>query len=468
MAKGNFPGKPVLMIDDEPSWLRAVKILLERHLGIHHVVTCSDSREATRLLDEQTYSLLLLDLTMPHRSGVDVLTEAAERCPSMPVIILTGRNEIDLAVDCMKRGAYDYFVKTVEDDRLVTAVRNALELAELRQENSRLQESFLDEELQHPEAFAEFITGSDEMRRVFRYAEAIAESRQPVLISGETGTGKELMARALHRLSAAGGPFVAVNIAGLDDHVFSDTLFGHVPGAFTGASTKRSGLVAEASGGVLFLDEIGDLDLASQVKLLRLLQEGEYFALGDDKPRRHRARIIVATNLDLVERIDRGLFRRDLYYRLKTHQIHLPALRERGGDLALLLRHFLRRACAEAGCAIPGCDAALLQLQGYPFPGNVRELEGLVHDAIRRSAGPELVVEVPGGSAQVAQPLAGGQPPLAEFNLDGPLPTLEEADRMLVDEAMRRSDGIITQAARMLGISRPALSKRLKKQNAPE
>jgi len=464
MSKALYPKRPVLLIDDEASWLRAVSMLLERQLGINHLVTCSDSRESTRLFEEQSYSVLLLDLTMPHRGGEEVLAEAREKCPQMPVIILTGRNEIDLAVNCMKLGAYDYFIKTVEDGRLLAAVSHALELSELRQENLHLQHSLLSDDLKHPEAFEAFVTADPGMVSVFRYAEAVAESRQPVLISGETGTGKELMARAFHQLSAAEGPFVAVNIAGLDDHVFSDTLFGHVRGAFTGAEQNRPGLVEEAAGGVLFLDEIGDLESASQVKLLRLLQEGEYFPLGGDRPRRCRARIVAATNLDLATQIGAGSFRRDLFYRLNTHHVHLPALRERRGDLSLLLAHFVEQACLELGKDAPLLESELVrQMEGYPFPGNLRELKSLVFDAISRMQEGRLELVVDNlSSGEPSGPEALEHKGGAELNFPEQLPTLNEITELLIDEAISRAEGNITQAAKWLGISRPALSKRLK------
>jgi len=462
MPEALFPVKPVLLVDYELSCLRAVSMLLERHLGINHLVTCNDSRKTTRLFGEQEYSLLLLDLTMPHRGGEDVLAEAVESHPQMPVIILTGRNEINLAVSCMKRGAFDYFVKTVEDDRLLTAVRHALELAELRRENSRLQEGLFADDLKHPAAFVEIVTRDPEMLRIFQYAEAIAEGSQPVLISGETGTGKELMARAFHRLCAPDEPFVAVNIAGLDDHVFSDTLFGHLKGAFTGAEQSRAGLIEEASGGVLFLDEIGDLESTSQTKLLRLLQEGEYLPLGADRPKHSRARVVAATNLDLAESIEAGRFRRDLYYRLNTHHIRLPALRQRCGDLPLLARYFVTLACEEFDKPLPDLDKDLMrQLAAYGFPGNLRELRSLVYDAVGRMQQGQIQFSLP-AAAQVTEVAAPPAKPVGKLLFPDDLPTLQEVSEQLVDEAMARSEGNISQAARWLGISRPALSKRLK------
>ena len=232
------------------------------------------------------------------------------------------------------------------------------------------------------------------MFAIFRYLEAIAPSPQPVLITGETGTGKELVAQALHRLSARPGEFVAVNVAGLDDAMFSDTLFGHTRGAFTGADGARDGLITSTAEGTLFLDEIGDLTVASQVKLLRLLQDGTFYPLGADRPRRSRARIICATNCDVAQGVSAGTFRKDLYYRLRTHHLNLPPLRARTGDLPLLVQHVVDKAAQVLGKAAPTVPLALYQLlNAYPFPGNVRELEGLLFDAVARHQGTTLSLQ---------------------------------------------------------------------------
>ncbi|NIY18432.1 MAG: AAA domain-containing protein, partial [Nitrospinaceae bacterium] len=250
-------------------------------------------------------------------------------------------------------------------------------------ENSLLREHLLSSELLHPEAFADIVTADKTMHALFQYIEAVSTTPQPILITGETGAGKELIARSIHDVSKRRGKYVPVNIAGLDDNVFSDTLFGHVRGAFTGADKKRDGLIEQAAGGTLFLDEIGDLNASSQVKLLRLLQEREYFPLGSDTPRRTDARIIVATNRDLQKMQKEGEFREDLYFRLRSHLIRLPPLRERLDDLPLLVDHFLTRAAEGLGRKKPTVTAELFQLLStYPFPGNVRELEAMIFNAV--------------------------------------------------------------------------------------
>jgi DNA-binding NtrC family response regulator len=287
------------------------------------------------------------------------------------------------------------------------------------------------------------------------------------LITGETGVGKELVARAVHRLSGRDGDFVAVNVAGLDDLMFSDTLFGHKRGAFTGAEQTRQGMVARASSGTLFLDEIGDLNPASQVKLLRLLQEAEFYPLGSDAAVVSRARIIVATNLDLGRMIEEGRFRRDLFYRLNVHQVRIPSLRERSDDIPLLLEFFLDEAARTFSKRKPAYPPELLSyLSGYHFPGNVRELQALVYDAVARHQGGVLSLAVfreaigRGTSSGSNLAVGSGRPGLHLGPADR-FPTLQEAEEFLVTEALDRADGNQGAAASLLGISRHALNKRL-------
>ena len=468
MEKSLYPARPVLLVDDEKVWLRSLSLALERLGGINHLLQCSDSREAPELVRRHRPSLILLDLTMPHLSGEDLLEMLGKEHPEIPVIVLSGLNQLETAVRSMKLGAFDYFVKSVEEERLMAGVRHALRLFELESENRELASGLLGRELHHPEAFAELVTRDPKMLALFRYVEAIAGGSQPVLITGESGVGKELMARAVHRIGRPKKPWVAVNIAGLDDNVFSDTLFGHTRGAFTGADRIRPGMVERAEGGTLFLDEIGDLCHASQVKLLRLLQEGEYFPIGSDRPKRANIRVVVATNQDLAVRQAAGEFRNDLYFRLCTHQVHIPPLRERTEDIPVLLQAFLAEAAQSFGKGPPTPPPELCQLLGaYHFPGNVREMRAMVFDAVGTHGSGKLSMESfkkaidrqSGPDRDEAGPVAGG----AKVSFSCQLPTLEEVQHALVAEAMGRAGGNQTLAARMLGISRPALSKRLKK-----
>ncbi|MBE0501438.1 MAG: sigma-54-dependent Fis family transcriptional regulator [Desulfuromonadales bacterium] len=470
MMSDNYSRYTVLIVDDEPSWLRAMDLALERTLGTKNLL-CSDSSEAMALLARQPVSLILLDVTMPHISGDELLETIKAVHPHLPVIITTGLVQVELAVECMKRGAFDYFVKTTETDRIMNGVRRAFEMTDLRLENRRLREHFLQEELEHPEDFTGLITTSPKMRAVCQYIEAIAQSPEPVLILGESGVGKELVARAVHTAGRSGGPWVAVNIAGLDDNVFSDTLFGHIKGAYTGADKSRSGVIEEAAGGTLFLDEIGDLSPVSQVKLLRLLQEGDYYPLGSDTPKQHRTRFVFATNRDLAALQASGGFRPDLYYRLNAYRIALPPLRERPEDIPLLLDQFLDEAATSLQKQKPTVAAELVSLlQRYPFPGNIREMRAMIFEALSlHKGGPLKIAAVqasPGRGLDL--PLSASTPAADAADLPSTiqypaaLPTLKESADLLVDEALRRTNHNQTQAARLLGISRPALSKRLK------
>lgn len=471
MKEAVYPANPVLVVDDETAWLRSLGLLLERSLGINNIILAEDGREALEILGRVRVSLVLLDVTMPHLSGEQVLEKIMEDFPEIPVIINTGRGEVDIAVRCMQMGARDYFLKTVEPERLIAGIRSTLALESLREENLRLKEGLVVPKLKYPEVFAPITTRCPEVLALFRYIEAIGTSREPVLITGESGTGKELFSKAVHQVCSRQGPWRAVNVAGLDDNVFSDTLFGHVRGAFTGADRLRGGLVEEAAGGTLFLDEVGDLSLSSQVKLLRLLQEGEYYPLGSDSPKKANIRIVAATNHDLEGQVASGRFRRDLYYRLKLHHVNLPPLRERLEDLPMLVDVFLEEAANSVGKPKPSPPPELYDLLGtYHFPGNVRELRGMVYDAVTRHRKGKLslrtfeqatgIRERRRGRADAEPQGADGE---ASLIFTERLPTLKDAADLLVAEAMRRSGGNQTLASKLLGISRPALSKRLNK-----
>ena len=469
MSERTSPPFAILLVDDEVAWLRSLSMTLERSAGLTHLITCDEPRRVMDILDGHDVGVVLLDLTMPHLSGEDLLARIAADHPDVSVIVVSGMNQIETAVRCVKLGAFDFHVKTDEEDRLVAGVLRAVRMQELQRENLEMTSRLLAGAPQHPEAFSGIITNDATMRTLFSYIEAVARSPQPLLITGESGVGKELIARATHQLSGCRGPLVAVNIAGLDDPVFADTLFGHVRGAFTGADQPRRGVVEEAAEGTLFLDEIGDLSIPSQVKLLRFLQDGEYFPLGSDRPRRVKARVIVATHQDLTAKEKAGLFRRDLYYRLRTHRVRVPPLRERKGDVPLLLDHFLDEAARSLGKKKPTAPRQLAQLLAtHDFPGNVRELKAMVFDAV--SVHKERVLSMdsfldaigPRRAAQTATPVGSGEPEKNPFSGLERLPSFGESLELLVQEAMARAGGNQTLAARLLGMSQPALSKRLK------
>ena len=469
MKETTYPELPVMVVDDEAQALTSFELTL-RSAGIANFICCQDSRDVMPMLARREIEIMLLDLWMPHLSGDELLRRITVDHPDVPVIIVTGADDVDTAVKCMKQGAFDYIVKPVEKSRLVSSVKRGIELRELHRENQMLKARVLSDQLSRPEAFAEIVTDSPAMRSIFQYVEAVAPSPRPVLITGETGVGKELVARAVHTLSNRKGTFVPVNVAGLDDHVFADTLFGHKKGAFTGALEGRPGLVEQAAGGTLFLDEIGDLSAVSQVKLLRLLQDGEYLPLGSDIAKRSDARIVVATNQDLDAARNAGRFRKDLYYRLCGHRLQLPPLRERPEDLPVLLDHFLEGAAKSLGKKKPTPPDELLKLLGvYSFPGNVREMESMVYNAVSIHTAGKLSMdafksEIFKTQPSLDSPVAGPVDAAVEQTVfPDPLPTLKQVEALLVDEALRRSGGNQAIAAMMLGITRQALNKRLKK-----
>ncbi len=468
MTESLYPAFSVLLIDDENSWLRTMTMTLSMDGGITNVIRCQDSRQALNILAKENVGLVLLDVNMPHISGDKLLPQIIAEHPGVTVIVVSGLNQIDIAVTCMKSGAFDFYVKTGEKERLLKGVQRAIKTIELERENIAIRSRFLTGKLDRPEAFSDIVTQDQTMSSIFQYIEAIAVSSQPVLVTGESGVGKELIVNSIHALSGRKGPLLTVNVAGLDDSVFSDTLFGHSRGAFTGADKARSGMVEKASNGTLFLDEIGDLSIASQVKLLRLLQEGEYFPLGSDLPKRINARVVVATHQDLAVSQTEGKMRKDLYYRLCGHHVHVPPLRERKDDIELLLHHFLKQAATEFGKNKPAIPKELpVLLANYNFPGNVRELKGMVFDAMGMHKSKMLSMDAfkRAIDKQVPPTARSAQEAAVEgvFVADSPLPQLSEVADLLVREAMKRAEGNQSLAARLLGVSQPALNKRLKK-----
>ncbi len=476
----NSVNSVILIVDDEPLTAEFYEAVLIEH-GYSDTLVSSDSRTVMELIAHTPVSVVLLDLNMPYLSGEEILSQITERYPEIPVIVITAVDRIETAVECMKGGAFDFMTKPVDEARMVGAVRNARRLLELQDQVQIMRQNENRNEPDDPRRFRGIVTVSPLMKRVFVQLEAIARTPWPVFVTGESGTGKELIARAIHDLSERSGELVAVNVAGLDGTMFSDTLFGHRKGAFTGADATRQGLIEQANRGTLFLDEIGDLDQQSQVKLLRLLQEGEYYPLGADRPSRSHARIVVATNADLEQLQQEGTFRRDLYYRLVSHRIHLPPLRERSEDIPVLFTHFLHEACETLGCSVPQVQPELFDyISRYRFPGNVRELQAMVYDALGRHTGGRLSIETvreylrntdagaagngttwsgPGEAAAREQDASEAATLIRRF---GGFPKLKDVEAWLIDEALRLSGGNQSAAASMLGVSQSTVSRRAK------
>ena len=474
--KHTFPLNPILVVDDENHALDSFEIALHS-VGFTNVITCADSREVMDIMRAKKPVLVLLDLIMPHISGEQLICEIHREFADTSILVVTAVEDIDTVVECISNGAMDYLLKPVEKAHLRSRVLRCLEMQDLQNENTILRRHLLKGGIEFPEVFQEIITQNSQMLSIFQYCESIARSNYPVLIIGETGTGKELIARAIHRLSGRSGKFVALNIASLDDSLFTDTMFGHVKGAFTGADDRRKGVVDLASGGTLFLDEIGDLSKRSQTKLLRLLQEREYTPIGSDAKRNANVRVLASTNRNVDQMLESGEFRNDLYYRLMSHHIELPLLRDRPDDIRLLLDHFLEQTSREMNKKKPRYHPELLNLlRCYHFPGNIRELKHLVADAVAKHKQKMLSSETFKKYIETASssPL-GGQavlsPGFLEFETitfsEMEIPRLKEAilnlTRMLIKAAMRKSGGNQTIAARILGISQQSLSAKIAK-----
>ncbi len=463
----------MVIVDDEIHLIDSFSLIL-RSAGIANVRAFDDSARVMPFLNEQRVAAVVLDLLMPHTSGIELLTQIKQEFPGVPVIIMTAMNDLDTAVECMKKGAFDYLVKPVEKNRFVSTVKKALEINELRDEVHALKRYLLSGTLTNKDAFSLIFTQSQKLFAVCQYVEAIASSQQPVLITGETGVGKELIALVVHDLSRRDGKFIAVNAAGLDDMMFSDTLFGHGKGAYTGADNRREGLIMQAAGGTLFLDEIGDVSEVSQIKILRLLEEGVYYPLGSDMERHSDARIVASTNRNLHEMMTAGKFRKDLYYRLSAYHVEIPPLRERLEDIPLLVNKFIEEAAESMNKKKPTLPPELFTLfSTYNFPGNVRELKAMVYDAVAQHKGGVM-------SMQSFKKAVGNKPNnrhgISKFGISSAgkktdelpdpfsrFPTLKESEYHLVEEALKLSKGNQTIAASLLGVTRQALYKRLKR-----
>ncbi len=460
----------ILVVDDDTDLLHQLTRTLVSN-GIGEAEPLSSPFQVMERLATGDISVVLLDLVMPGMSGMsgaDLLSKVNQHFPHIPVIMMTAVADVSTAVHCIKTGAFDYLTKPLDTARLYATVSKALDFSELTRQNRHLQDFLLGEPLARSEIFSGIITADPKMTAIFKLVETVAPTLHPILISGETGVGKELIARAVHDASGLAGEFVPVNVAGLDEIMFPDMIFGHKRGAYTGASEQRDGLIRKAAGGTLFLDEIGDMKPESQKMLLRLLQEKEYYRLGSDVLYQSSARIVAASNRDFKAMIAAGTFRQDLYHRLTIHQILIPALRERPGDIPLLAEQFAHEAATALGKEPPELSVELkFALSGYDFPGNVRELINMMRNAVAchrsgtltRKDFPDLAaVAVSRKKGVVRVSNEGGFTFYTAFEK---FPTIDEVEELLVREAMKASAGNKGVAIELLGISRPTLNKKL-------
>ncbi|HEY3450213.1 MAG TPA: sigma-54 dependent transcriptional regulator [Myxococcales bacterium] len=451
----------ILILDDDAAILSYLRVFFMQ-LGRHEVRTLQESPKAVATIEEFRPDLLLLDIDMPRMTGIDVLRALGGHALRPEILAISGVEDVKLAVEAMKLGAYDYLTKPLDAEKLVIAVDRALERRTLKRQVETLKEKLAGEQT----PFARIVTRSPKMLEVFRRIEVVAPTSNPVLVWGESGTGKELVARALHTLSPRRDKrFVAVNAGVFAAELFASEFFGHAKGAFTGALSEKSGIIEESNAGTLFLDEIGELSLPIQVKLLRVLQEGEYNRVGSTENRRVDVRLVTATNKDLREEIQKGSFRPDLFYRLNVCSIYLPPLRERGDDdVDLLSQYFLERYAQQHGKAVSTLSEEVRGLlRHYPFPGNVRELENLINSAVLLEPGPELTrSSLPQYFLEAThEKLRGphGPPEGCEGEVDWSLERME-ADH--VGRVLRFANGNRTVAARLLGISRVTLLAKIR------
>lgn len=430
--------KPRLLIveDEEP-----YRHLLCSRLGEKGYAVAGFRSGEEALATEEEWDVALVDLRLPGMHGLELLKKLKEASPALAVLILTGQATVDTAIEAMKLGALDYLAKPCKLAELEVVIRKAYEHVTLERENRLLKA-----ELHRHEGEVPLIGRSPAMQAVVRLVEKVAPTDSTVLIVGESGTGKEVIARALHGMSArALKPFIAVNCAALSESLLENELFGHEKGAFTGATERTSGLFEAADGGTLLLDEMGDMPLTLQAKLLRVLDVGEFSRVGSTKTLKADVRVLSATNKDLRQRIEQGLFRDDLLYRLNVVTIVLPPLRERREDIPLLVQHFLERLARRRGVEVAVTEEALAALMCYPWPGNVRELANVIERA---------VILCSDGCITLRDLSLAPHLPNGEGGRNGKKrPSLEEVERAYIAQVLREEQGNKTRAAKELGIS---------------
>jgi two-component system response regulator AtoC len=447
--------KKLLVVDDDPLIRRSLGEMLRRE-G-YMVVEATSGAEALRVVGTVQPALVITDFNMPEVDGMQLLRELRAKKPDLPVILVTGYGTVEQAVEAMKNGAYDYVSKPILDDEIKVVVKRALEERNLRDENTDLKKR-LDMRYSY-----DSIVGRDyKMQRIYDTIESVAATKATVLITGESGTGKTLIARALHHNSPRKDqPFVEVNCGALPETLLESELFGYKRGAFTGANTDKQGKFAAAEKGTIFLDEIHNSSPLLQMKLLRILQDKEFEPVGGNETIQADVRVVLATNLDLSKEVEKGNFRRDLYYRINVVAIHMPPIRERVSDVPMLAEHFLRRFAKENGKAITGIDEAANDLLvRYPWPGNVRELENCVERAVVLTRNAMLTVDdLPPQLREGAS-----EAPAKQSDEVVPLKTwLEDPERRYIEHALRVNNGNRQETAKALDINRTTLFNKMRK-----
>jgi DNA-binding NtrC family response regulator len=438
-----------LLVEDEANMVRTLSRILERK-GFH-VDAAGNGAEALHRLAAAPYDLVITDLNMPGMDGMQLLREMAARQLTPATIVLTGHGTVHSAVEAMKLGAGDYLIKPCEPDELLLVAERLLEVRRLRREVVGLRR-----ELEKFERFGELIGSSPAMQRVYAVIDAVSQNKSNVLLSGENGTGKELVARTIHKRGPLRGrPFLAINCGALSETLLDSQLFGHRKGAFTGAIASHEGLFQAADGGTLFLDEVAEVPTALQVKFLRAIQEKEVTPLGSTQPVPVDVRIVAATNRELDEAVATGVFRADLFYRLNVVPIHLPPLRERRADLPLLVDHFVHEFSTAYGVEPKRvAPETLAAMHGYDWPGNIRELQNAIERAFALSSSPVIEVE------DLPPAITGRSRLPHPAEVAWPMP-FDEAERNNIAAALRLAGGNKNEAARLLGIDRQRLYRKI-------
>lgn len=444
----------ILVVDDEKGQREILQTILKKE-G-YRIVEVPSAKEALARLAEDEFDLILTDLKMPGMSGMELMEEILADTPHQSVVIMTAHGTIDSAVEAMRKGAFDYLEKPLERDDLLLTLQRAFEHIALLRENRALHRK-----LAETTPVPNIIGDHPKIREVFRIITKIAPTGSTVLINGESGTGKELVARAIHDLSPRkDNPFFAINCAAIPDALIESELFGHEKGSFTGANTREIGIFEAASSGTVFLDEIGEMNVALQAKLLRAIQEKEIRRVGGKVNIPVDVRIVAATNKDLEAEIRKGTFREDLFYRLNVIRLNLPPLRERGSDLVTLADHFVRKYAATTGMPVQGISkAALKVLLNYTWPGNVRQLESVVERGVLMAEG--SLIQPEDLPAEVHHEF--GRHDVLPFDFPPSGISFEELEKELIIKAMERADWVIAKAAPLLRMSYKTLQYRLEK-----
>ena len=449
---------PILIVDDEPSYLELMKDFLNQE-GYANVITESNPLNVLPLLDRTDIDLILLDIFMPEMNGLELLEKIYAVYPGIPVIVITAVHEVQIALKAIKLGAYEFITKPPDTDRLLLTIRRALDTKLLESERDSLRRSLFELKPSR-RIFSDIITDSTIMQKVFELVEIFAPTNETIFISGETGTGKDMIARKIHDLSPRRAkPFIAVNLASISPSLFESELFGYKKGTFTGAVEDKVGYFEAANGGTIFLDEVGELPMPLQGKLLRTIQYNEIYRIGDSKPVQLDLRIISATNKDLLAEVNKKEFRADLYYRLNRGFIYMPPLHKRGDDVVLLAEHFLESGNRTYNKNIQGfSDQVVDALKSYTFPGNVRELENIILNAVAKTFGESHIrsIDLP---KDYIKPFDNGN---GNGNGKPKLTALNVAAEEHILNVMKTVGNSVQRAAPLLGVSERTLQRRLK------